>query len=63
MPPTDRHFVLGYDSGGNGRHGLAVLQVQQQQGLWVASHIVALALRQKLHPWAKQAEPGQRIEG
>ncbi|MBK9571832.1 MAG: hypothetical protein IPO43_03475 [Rhodoferax sp.] len=42
MQPVDRHFVVGYDPGGNGRHGLAVLQVQQQRGLWVASHIVAL---------------------
>lgn len=42
MQPADRHLVLGYDPGGNGRHGLAVLQVQQQQGLWVASRIVAL---------------------
>lgn len=42
MHPAGRHFVLGYDPGGNGRHGLAVLQVQQQEGLWVASHIAAL---------------------
>ena len=42
MHPADPHFVVGYDPGGNGRHGLAVLQVQHQQGLWVASRIVAL---------------------
>ncbi|MGE0498452.1 MAG: hypothetical protein AB7I35_08290 [Ramlibacter sp.] len=40
MHAADRHFVLGYDPGGNGRHGLAILQVHQQQGIWVVSHLV-----------------------
>jgi hypothetical protein len=42
MHAAANHFVLGYDPGGNNRHGLAVLQVHQRQGLWVASRITAL---------------------
>lgn len=28
-------FVIGYDPGGNGRHGVAALQVRERKGRWI----------------------------
>src|SRR5438105_3382447 len=42
MATPSRNFVLGYDPGGNGRHGLVILEVANHRGLWLGSRVTLL---------------------
>jgi hypothetical protein len=40
MKPHQKHYVLGYDPGGNGRHGVALLEVNQVGEHWRSGQLI-----------------------
>jgi hypothetical protein len=56
LTTADHGFVLGYDPGGNHAHGLAVLEIAREGGLWAVHGLAMAADCANVHEVIRRAE-------